>query len=307
MTTPNLFAPVLHSDIVQRGNGKACTCVIHEYAQAAETQKEPFEAEILLFDIREVNAILKEMYRNYYQWFVDRPSRDEEDEAETLQHLASTALTCFKSILADHKEFGNDQLASEFLGSGESPSDTRLLSKMSQWTSDMMSSHETEPGIIRLAASTAEDLQIELEPFVMEKESYDDDEARTSSIWPLIRLVRVGLRSSLLSRGLIVADLPGRTIMTLLLLKYLINSLVGLGDTNKTRTRTTLRYIRSCAFVIVVAQIGRVLTEEATHQKLMIALKKPGKTKLLICTMIDVSHTGIWNDYTELHADWNSL
>lgn len=88
-------------------------------------------------------------------------------------------------------------------------------------------------------------------------------------MWPIVQLVRVGLHSPLLKRGIIVADLPGRS------------------DVNRLRVRTTTRYIRSCYYYLLVADIARVQTDNNVHRNLHRESRAFSGRKALVCTKID--------------------
>jgi hypothetical protein len=64
------------------------------------------------------------------------------------------------------------------------------------------------------------------------------DEAGHAACWPLIRVVKVGLRSSILQNGLVLVDLPGQ------------------GDFNSARARVADSYLRMLNHIWVVAKIS---------------------------------------------------
>ncbi len=57
------------------------------------------------------------------------------------------------------------------------------------------------------------------------------------------------------------------------------------------RVRTTKRYIKECAYCVLVAPIGRVITDDIVHRRLMEAFRRPRVRKMLVTTKIDVSLT----------------
>lgn len=101
------------------------------------------------------------------------------------------------------------------------------------------------------------------------------------------------MRSKLLERGLIIADLPGLIpdAFVWALSPRLTFILLGLSDVNKTRTRVTQRYIRQCSYVVLVAPIGRVITDNLVQKRLVEGFHTHGTRKMLVCTWIDVSVT----------------
>ena len=153
--------------------------------------------------------MLQEHYANYYKFYVAPRDGLDGDELQVAETKATTAKDVFKALYADREEFQNDQLAKEYLNSGESEKDKGILSQLSHWASDMISQQRDGARVVSFTAGTAEDLSVKLEPFVEMKSKLDGEECGSASYWPLIRIVHVGLKSPLLARGLVIADLPG--------------------------------------------------------------------------------------------------
>jgi hypothetical protein len=84
--------------------------------------------------------------------------------------------------------------------------------------------------------------------------------------WPFILKVRVYLRAYILSKGLIIADLP------------------GLRDLNSARQAVTERYVRQCHQILVVARIDRAITDESIKQICELA-RRVNLSKIdIVCT-----------------------
>lgn len=84
--------------------------------------------------------------------------------------------------------------------------------------------------------------------------------------WPLIRKLRVYTKCYILSRGLILADLP------------------GLRDQNSARRAIAERYIRQCHHVFVVAPINRVVTDQSVSDIFDLARRASLSNIDIICT-----------------------
>lgn len=153
--------------------------------------------------------MLKEQYANYFRYYVDRPTDLTEEDLQTVESFATTAKDNFHALYADRPEFADEKLAKIFLDSGKSEQDTGILQQMLQWTKISIGLQGKEAGIISLNADSAEELSRKLEPFVMMRSKLDDENRGPASYWPLVRLVRVWLKSPLLARDLVIADLPG--------------------------------------------------------------------------------------------------
>ena len=193
----------------QGSSGGACTCVITEYRFASESQKNPFLAEVEFHGTDQINAMLKEHYLHYYRFYAERPDGLEGDELDVMEAKATTAKEVFSALYADRKEFQDDASAKRFLNSGVSENDKDILEQLLQWSHDMIYRQRGGAQAVCFIADTAEDLSEKLEPFVENRIRLDGEEQGIASYWPLIRLVRVGLRSNLLATGLAIADLPG--------------------------------------------------------------------------------------------------
>jgi hypothetical protein len=87
--------------------------------------------------------------------------------------------------------------------------------------------------------------------------------------WPFIQKVRVYLKAYILSKGLIIADLP------------------GLRDLNSARQAVTERYFRQCHQVFAVARMGRAITDESIKH-IFDQAHSVGLTKVdIVCTRSD--------------------
>jgi hypothetical protein len=84
--------------------------------------------------------------------------------------------------------------------------------------------------------------------------------------WPFIQKVRVYLKAYILSKGLIIADLP------------------GLRDLNSARQAITERYVRQCHQILVVARIDRAITDESIKQICELARRVNLSKVDIVCT-----------------------
>ena len=98
--------------------------------------------------------------------------------------------------------------------------------------------------------------------------------------WPFIRDLRVYLRAYILSKGLIIADLP------------------GLRDLNSARKAITERFVRRCDHVFVVANIDRATTNESIEKFFELAQSLHQAKVDVICTKSEVL------ELREAKSDW---
>ena len=61
---------------------------------------------------------------------------------------------------------------------------------------------------------------------------------------------------------------------------------------NRTRTRLTEQCKRNCDIQLIIAPIGRVITDNLVQRRLHDAYKSHADNRALICTNIDVSAPG---------------
>ena len=244
--------------------------------------------------MEEIRKMMRDHLEAYYEYHFNRQDELSEDELETAELDAGTALKVFQALFADREEFQGEDRAQNFLRTAKSSSESGILNDFVVWIEDLISLIGGEGGVLHRSGDTTEDLAFELETFVginptLENENGETLEA-SPSLWPIVKIVRVGLQSHFLSQGLVIADLPGM----LHRVGFCDGSnwsilVLGLSDTNMARVKTTKQYIKECAYCVLVAPIGRVTTDDIVHQRLMDAFRRPGVRKMLVTTKIDVS------------------
>ncbi|KAL6720208.1 hypothetical protein ACLMJK_002129 [Lecanora helva] len=260
---------------VKGATGCAMTCVITEFMAPLAVQETPFVAEVELFGQTEIQEMMKENLKAYHKYYKEDLTGLDDLELRERESHAQTALDSFLAMFAPRPEFKDQDSAGQYLLNDTSQDGTETLETLSEWIQESIQEHKPENGSILLEANTAEELSNKLEPWVTTNSlGEEDDCVKTASLWPIVRIVRVGMSSPLLERGIIVADLP-------------VLALSGLGDTNRIRVRVTNRYIRQCDFVFLVATIGRVQTDETFHQTLRKAYKSHDTEKAVVLTKID--------------------
>ncbi|KAF5714445.1 hypothetical protein FMUND_7407 [Fusarium mundagurra] len=87
--------------------------------------------------------------------------------------------------------------------------------------------------------------------------------------WPYIRSIKVFLNAHILSRGLILVDLP------------------GLRDLNSARRNITERYLLECNEIFAICNIGRAATDEGVHQVFDLADRARLSNVGIVCTRSD--------------------
>ena len=163
--------------------------------------------------MEEIRKMICEHLEAYYEYHFNRQNELSEDELEAAELDAGTALKVFQALFADREEFRGQDRARNFLRTTKSSSDRAILSKFVAWIENLISLIGGEHGVVQRSSDTTEDLAFKLETFVgmnpiLENENGETLEA-SPSLWPIVKIVRVGLQSHFLSQGLAIADLPG--------------------------------------------------------------------------------------------------
>jgi hypothetical protein len=114
--------------------------------------------------------------------------------------------------------------------------------------------------------STVEACSYRLRQLVSESCSANAD---SPTYWPFIKKVRVYLKAHILSKGLIIADLP------------------GLRDLNSARKAITERYVLQCHQIFIVADIARAITDESIKDVFELARGYELNKVDIVCTMAD--------------------
>ena len=174
---------------------------------------EPYHAEIELFSMEEIRKMLRGHLEAYYEYHFNRQDELSEDELEVAELDAGTALKVFQALFADREEFRGQYGAQDFLRTARNSLDMLVLDKFVVWIENLISLIGGGGGTVHRSSDTTEDLVFKLESFVginpiLENEDGESLEA-LPSLWPIVKIVKVGLQSHFLNQGLIIADLPG--------------------------------------------------------------------------------------------------
>lgn len=153
--------------------------------------------------------MIQEHFRHYIQFRRGDFKDSDDDDWKAHESLGSTAWEVFQAVFASYEVFHKEETARGFLASATAAADDEVLQNLVTWASDMISQENADSGVISFSATTAVELGDKLRRFSEKKIKFEDEKIRCCSYWPFVRLVRVGLRSQLLGRGLIIADLPG--------------------------------------------------------------------------------------------------
>ncbi|KAF2789491.1 hypothetical protein K505DRAFT_365563 [Melanomma pulvis-pyrius CBS 109.77] len=235
-------------------SGAACTCVVTEYHFH---ERDDFIIQVDYFTLEALRRQFKELLRAYreYQSLPNDSDITNEERAD-LKKRADLAKNTFSASFKERLVQNPGILLSL-------PFD-QAVNIMIVWALQILPQQETTResfGLIRQCSARLTQLTSET------------DSVAQTCVWPFIRKIRVYLKAHVLSKGLIIADLP------------------GLRDLNSARQSITERYVRQCHQIFAVAMIGRATTDQGVREVFELA-----------------RHAKLSNDIkpNEARADWSA-
>ncbi|KAJ2991071.1 hypothetical protein NUW58_g2658 [Xylaria curta] len=234
-------------DLARSSNGGgACTCVVTEFHFHED---EDFTITVERFSRDELIPELEKLLRDYRHFHLNGDLIDPHALVDS-EKRARVANDTFQAMFPDIF------VSSDTLTNVTEP---EAISILRSWVYgfDQSTIREGHFGL---------DLQ-ECSTLLMELTS--DVSSRRASIWPWIKKIKVYLNSHVLSKGLILVDLP------------------GLRDLNSARRDITERYLLKCDDIFVVAVEGRVTTDEGVRSVIELVKKARLSNVGIICTKSD--------------------
>ena len=193
---------------MQSNGGAACTSVVTEYHYHS---MDSFAIEVEWFSRDETEAQLKELLKAYRSYYL-RGAGNNERELSNLQDLAEVARDTFQTMFRGR--LGDEQFLLQW-------SESRVIRTFRSWVAE---ADYSPTG--RQTFSSLEDCSAHLMPLTSEQNRTEEP-----SKWPYIRKVkyvlppwiedrftdysRVSLKAYILSKGLVLVDLPGKIVLFL--------------------------------------------------------------------------------------------
>ncbi|OHW99019.1 hypothetical protein CSPAE12_02220 [Colletotrichum incanum] len=228
-------------------SGAACTCVVTEYHYHAGRD---FFVDVDLFSKEELMEQTTELLQSYRRFHLRADRMREEDGVEEAKEQADVAHDTFRAMFRGRLGHGH------FL---TRDSEKVVLSTMRSWL------EQTYP---QVGGRHARGGLQECSRLLMGLTS-EAAEAGEPAVWPYIKKIRVFLDSHILSKGLVLVDLP------------------GLRDVNSARRAITERYLLDCDEIFAICNIGRVTTDVGVGSVFELA-KKAGLSNVgIVCTKSD--------------------
>ncbi|KAH9883404.1 hypothetical protein F4778DRAFT_801988 [Xylariomycetidae sp. FL2044] len=202
-------------------NGAACTCLVTEYHYH---ERDDFVIKAELFSIEEIARQQAELLSSYRHFHLHGNEIDNPEDRQAAEKRAKLAADTLRSMFPG-------RLAKRFVT--DSPEDL-VLATLRSWVEDIdfsavsgrQARHSIAECADHLRSLTSEQTSVEEQP-----------------LWPFIKKISVFLKSHILSRGLVLVDLP------------------GLRDLNSARQNITERYLLHCDEIFVIAKVARATSD----------------------------------------------
>ncbi|KAK5718248.1 hypothetical protein LTR17_015698 [Elasticomyces elasticus] len=225
--------------------GVPVTNVATKLYNASPDQETKYRSKAEFWSREEMTKMFKDLIDILILFHHNRDPSWPKAERQMFQARAKTALELFLSIFVEHPEFATKQAAEAYLAKNKDADIKILAATMAQWCIDILQKRENvflEDG--RLVeyhdAESAKALRKIIDPLMTAKKR-----SKEPALWPLVRLVSIGIRGSRI------------------LLYYTIFDLAGVSDTNQVRVNNTLQCIETCDMAWVVAKGDRICENKA--------------------------------------------
>ncbi|KAK3903178.1 hypothetical protein C8A05DRAFT_43557 [Staphylotrichum tortipilum] len=228
--------------------GSACTCVVTEYRHH---DRADFAVEVVLFTEAELTEQLRKMVQAYRHNFFYADQMSNEDRNHSADQ-ATLACDTLKAMFAD-------RFTTAFL---ENNRTRTVVETLMNWAMDL------RPARYMQGNDVAESLE-DCSNLLMRLTSDRGAAQGGPAAWPYIKKIRVFLNAYILSRGLVLVDLP------------------GLRDLNSARRNITERYLLECDEIFAVCPIGRAMTDEGVKSVCDLARQTGLSNVSIICTKSD--------------------
>ncbi|KAK6073656.1 Nuclear GTPase SLIP-GC 3 [Seiridium cupressi] len=223
-------------------SGSACTCIATEYHYH---ERDDFAIEVDLFSRAELDDMLQDMLQAFrqYEFHSDQMAGEEKEDCDKRHRIAWST---FQAMFGDHLANSSAILTN---GTEESVLETLRL-----WSRD--------GDVEALGGRRVLDTLAECSDHLVKLTS-DPISPGERAIWPFLKRLRVFSKAHVLSKGLVLADLPARR-------------------------NITERYLLECDEVFAIVGIGRAITDTGVKSVIDLAQQAGLSNVGIICTMSDV-------------------
>ncbi|ROW15158.1 hypothetical protein VPNG_03092 [Cytospora leucostoma] len=250
----SLINSLLDKDSLARttGRGAACTCVVTEYKFHAADN---FIIDVEMFSEAELCEQLADLLGSYRAF----KSGVEGESKEKAEIAVDTFRSMFRGKLQNDNWILNE-------------SEDVVLDHFKTWAKQARRLGPPSRQVVQ----TVEECSSLLAPL-----SSEPSNQLQSSVWPYVRKIRVYLKAHILSKGLVLVDLP------------------GLRDLNSARRNITQQYVVNCHEVFAICSIKRASTDVGVKTVFDLAQQARLERVGIICTNADDIN------YNEIQNDWD--
>ncbi|KAH8688821.1 hypothetical protein BGW36DRAFT_392225 [Talaromyces proteolyticus] len=230
-------------------SGAACTCVVTEYHFH---DRDDYSIDIDYFTVQELRTQFEQLLSAYRE----HESTTEDDVRQAMRQKADLAKSTFQASFR-YKLDDDPELL------GTLPFD-QAINKMMVWVLEVVPGLDTRDRDTRESFEDINQCSNRLRILTSDTEERDQ-----ACLWPFIRKLKVHMKAYILSKGLILADLP------------------GLRDLNYARQNVTERYIRQCDQLFAITRIGRATTDAGVQEVFELARRASLSNVGVVCTQSD--------------------
>ncbi|KAL3290649.1 tat pathway signal sequence [Colletotrichum asianum] len=245
----SLLNSLLHQEGLARtsNSGAACTCVVTEYHY---DMRDDFQVDVELFTQDDLMEQVTHLLQSYRRFHLHAEEMTVADGLEEAKEHAGVARDTFRALFRGR--LGNEAfLTTEPEGF--------VLWTFRRWLED---------GVPELGGSHNRSSKESCSDFLIQLTS-EAPGSQGPAIWPFVRKIKIFLDAHILSKGLVLVDLP------------------GLRDLNSARRSITERYLLECDEVFAVCNIGRATTDVGVASVFELA-RRAGLSKVgIVCTRSD--------------------
>ncbi|KAH7032663.1 uncharacterized protein B0I36DRAFT_361443 [Microdochium trichocladiopsis] len=232
--------------------------VITEYHYRRPEQRSPITIEVEYLSRASRAELINDLVWNYRQFYLPVVESGETSPEEHRRfsresdHAWSALETAFKHCDGFDESFLQGSLADSMSADEEAVQEEtkRIAARLIEWADEIEWPAGAEGGLWSTTAQDAAECWTKTRLFT------------SNSVWPFTQRIRIYIDAQILKAGIVLADLP------------------GLQDTNLARVRASQKYITHCDQILVVAQIGRAITDDSLHSSLKDIIKQHMATEL---------------------------
>ncbi|KAI5356511.1 Putative P-loop containing nucleoside triphosphate hydrolase [Septoria linicola] len=256
--------------------GAGCTHVPTTYESAFPHQTKPFAVRVEFFNLNEVRKRMAHMLHSWIAANIEDDLADllEEDKLEVKEGEQS-ALDNFCALFCTQKQISTREAAIAYLKVAQNRPEEKVLDQLVGWCEELLPV-ETEAdtnkhrqkacyrySVLHFEAESLTELHQGLDSY-----AFSDPTLTKPSLWPLVKLIRIGLSGVSILQYATFTDWP------------------GYGDTNVFRANASSERMSDCDEIWTISPIDRVCTEPTVWRN--IERYNAAASCHIVCTQIDV-------------------